>query len=83
MTGCEELHNYVELDNYRGFSIMVRIEEEPTKWCVHVRAGAHKDDMFILKLVPVCCEFDRTQGLLNHLVRVVDEAKGSIDKLVL
>jgi hypothetical protein len=82
MTGSE-LRNYVELDNYRGFSIMVRIDEEPTKWCVYVKTGAHKDDMFILKLSPVCCEFERTEGLLNRLVLVVDEAKGSIDKLVL
>jgi len=78
-----EMQNYTKLEAYRGFSIMALTEEKPTKWCVRIRIGVHKNDKFIPTLPPIDREFTEKKSLFGYLRHAAAEEKNSIDKLAL
>jgi hypothetical protein len=77
----DEMHKYDELEAYRGYSIMVRTDQRPTTWLVDFRIGRHEGGNFIIRRPSIRREFCQTEGLLNHMLGMANEARESIDNL--
>lgn len=65
-----EMENYQEIEVYRDLSIMSCLMVENTKLQVTVRSGTYEGDDFILRLPSVNQSFDKSDGMVNCLMRM-------------
>jgi hypothetical protein len=58
----------------RGYTVQTATAEGPTTWRAELRIGVYIGERFIYRANPIRREFPRTDGLLNHLLDMAQEA---------